>query len=776
MDNKELLQKDIEIKTKELDILHSKILSEKEDTHKELFEQQKIKVEEEIHVLQEKLDELKELEIHTTSDQTSKETQVLKETIDIDADWSYEIIQWSKMHDKLLTILWTEDKVEIFALQIDAVVRKYLDQELLWFSHSIKNSMSVGIQFAMMETLIKQWAQWSTQFFDAFSLVKSDSSSKAFEWLYTAFGTLWSVNEFYMLANKVQNITWYLSDKKDSIINIKNIPELMNPLKFKELLKNKLWSNPAQLDTIDIGTLLTLDVTDPIDIHAGDDELRKIVNNDAILWVITKETITSIQNSLKTADNLLDSRQKFTSKTSDLISTIAWFLDIDLPFLWNVGEMMGMKFPTDILWEQKDWWVLNFVLGVLGFRGWVSWLHKEYIREKLDELSLDDSFVSRAYSDFQKNIDTRITHDVTGSTWKICSLDAANPSMEATTKAKIPADYHGLKKSLVDTIDISQLDPTVVANFAPETIIIENNIAKIDTSKIQDTLDDFIDKYLKYIIPLLAEDKFITSKKVDQNSFILAVMWGLIGDKYFIEGVRIWLIFPPSSLPVDPLPPETIREETSLDVANGSIDFTTWKFSSEQIKNIKFIIEEMKAKKITDPYTQIGILSVIGKESWFIPQSEHSYANTPNKDIRKIFWNRVPKSDDELTQLKNVPQKFFNKVYAKTVGNQWGNDGWTYRGRGYNQLTGKANYKKYAALTNTDILNNPDILNDPIVASKVALAFFTQKKNVSQFPLFTNKRDAAIYFADINAGGRAGGHRSDALQIAQSFDIETSIA
>ncbi|MEI6117966.1 MAG: hypothetical protein WCP92_01590 [bacterium] len=42
---------------------------------------------------------------------------------------------------------------------------------------------------------------------------------------------------------------------------------------------------------------------------------------------------------------------------------------------------------------------------------------------------------------------------------------------------------------------------------------------------------------MKYIIPLLADstDDFITSPNVDENSFALAVIGGLIGDKYFIE-------------------------------------------------------------------------------------------------------------------------------------------------------------------------------------------------------------------------------------------------
>jgi hypothetical protein len=79
-------------------------------------------------------------------------------------------------------------------------------------------------------------------------------------------------------------------------------------------------------------------------------------------------------------------------------------------------------------------------------------------------------------------------------------------------------------------------------------------------------------------------------------------------------------------------------------------------------------------------------------------------------------------------------------------------------------------------LTGTDILHNPDTLNDPIVASKVALAFFTKGKEDSSFPQFTSKNDAAIYFADINAGGRAGGHRTDAVHAAENFDIQTAIA
>jgi len=51
--------------------------------------------------------------------------------------------------------------------------------------------------------------------------------------------------------------------------------------------------------------------------------LKKIINSDVITGVITKETIASIEKSLKTADKLLDTRGKFQDKATDLIDKIA---------------------------------------------------------------------------------------------------------------------------------------------------------------------------------------------------------------------------------------------------------------------------------------------------------------------------------------------------------------------------------------------------------------------------------------------------------------------
>ena len=223
---------------------------------------------------------------------------------------------------------------------------------------------------------------------------------------------------------------------------------------------------------------------------------------------------------------------------------------------------------------------------------------------------------------------------------------------------------------------------------------------------------------------------------------------------------------------VSDMSPEDVEKFSEM-VKFGDVKFTG-SFDAEQKRNISLLISQMEQNGITNPYAQIGILSVIGKESGFKPKGEVSYATTSNARIRKIFGNRVAKySDEELDNLKKDQQKFFNVVYSKTVGNQGGEDGWIYRGRGFNQLTGKKNYERLGNMIGMGdkLAQNPELVNKPEVAAKIAIAFLT--KNKSSIPNFTSKEDAAEYFADINAGGSgAGSHRSNAVNASKKFDVE----
>jgi putative chitinase len=58
-------------------------------------------------------------------------------------------------------------------------------------------------------------------------------------------------------------------------------------------------------------------------------------------------------------------------------------------------------------------------------------------------------------------------------------------------------------------------------------------------------------------------------------------------------------------------------------------------------------------------------------------------------------------------------QKLANEVYGGRMGNTDPNDGYTYRGRGLIQLTGKASYQEVTILLRTDNPTAPDLVTSP---------------------------------------------------------------
>jgi putative chitinase len=74
------------------------------------------------------------------------------------------------------------------------------------------------------------------------------------------------------------------------------------------------------------------------------------------------------------------------------------------------------------------------------------------------------------------------------------------------------------------------------------------------------------------------------------------------------------------------------------------------------------------------------------------------------------------------------PQKLANKVYGGRMGNTGPNDGWTYRGRGFIQITGKDGYASVGALAGLDLVGHPELAADPAKAGAVVAAFSSWKK------------------------------------------------
>lgn len=211
------------------------------------------------------------------------------------------------------------------------------------------------------------------------------------------------------------------------------------------------------------------------------------------------------------------------------------------------------------------------------------------------------------------------------------------------------------------------------------------------------------------------------------------------------------LIIEPEDEPEKPKPVISLKK-----LLDGHVEIIG-PVTSEQETNIKTIIQYLEEYGIVDPYHQIGILSVIGKETGFIPQTEIGYSDTPNDHIRDVFGSRVPADDAALDRLKANDEEFFNHVYGGRLGNQPvpSDDGYVYRGRGYNQLTGKKNYQIYSALLGKNFVADPDLVNEPENAGPIAAQFMLKGKSANSLPKFDNIPDAVTYFTNLNGGGSA---------------------
>jgi putative chitinase len=103
--------------------------------------------------------------------------------------------------------------------------------------------------------------------------------------------------------------------------------------------------------------------------------------------------------------------------------------------------------------------------------------------------------------------------------------------------------------------------------------------------------------------------------------------------------------------------------------------------------------------------------------------------NYSSKGLMSIFKKYFPTNQLAESYARN-PEKIANKVYANRMsnGSETSGDGWKFRGRGYIQLTGRANYTLFDKQVSDDILANPDL-----VATKYPLmsaAFFFNTNNL----------------------------------------------
>jgi len=103
--------------------------------------------------------------------------------------------------------------------------------------------------------------------------------------------------------------------------------------------------------------------------------------------------------------------------------------------------------------------------------------------------------------------------------------------------------------------------------------------------------------------------------------------------------------------------------------------------------------------------------------------------NYRNPERLDALFSKVRGTDDARALIAKGPQAIANRVYSGRLGNgdEASGDGWRYRGGGYKQLTGRANFRDIGKLVGLDLENNPDWVRENPAAAKVAFAFWDSR-------------------------------------------------
>lgn len=146
----------------------------------------------------------------------------------------------------------------------------------------------------------------------------------------------------------------------------------------------------------------------------------------------------------------------------------------------------------------------------------------------------------------------------------------------------------------------------------------------------------------------------------------------------------------------------------------------------------QLMIREMLKQGFTDPRAIAEMLALTNYETG-------GYSKTV-ENLKYTDPSRLMRTFREVTSLAQAQQlvqagevAIGNTVYGggkgASIGNKEPGDGYKYRGRGFVQLTGKANYAKTGQALGIDLVGKPELLSeDPNVMAAVAVDFYKNSK------------------------------------------------
>lgn len=122
-----------------------------------------------------------------------------------------------------------------------------------------------------------------------------------------------------------------------------------------------------------------------------------------------------------------------------------------------------------------------------------------------------------------------------------------------------------------------------------------------------------------------------------------------------------------------------------------------------------------------------AFLAQLGHESAGLTRTVESLYYTRPETLMAVWPRRFP-TIEAATPYLRASRKLAEKVYGGRLGNTEPCDGARYLGRGFIQITGRANYREMGELIGLDLEAEPERAAEPDIAVQIACAYWTSRR------------------------------------------------
>ena len=493
--------------------------------------------------------DLNKLKVEQETNETKKKTDQLEHEIDKNKYENFplktynEVVKWTELEQRMFKVFahpdfenypemkWKspEQRAEYLFRKINTSISRFYARKL-WIQtidpvpEYLHKVIVPATEWFLMDIL--RWGQENNvQFLWELGKMNFENLSAIFNWVRNFSQKFTDV---YSQAKKLMMISDFLSlpQQKALLVNLKNPYDF-----YEKVMKNPIWEQEnLDLKMVKMSTFGLKDLQEQnVDPQSQEQVLQQGLEViRASVWSI--QMVDSNPNTVKKLLWVVGMADGFFQKTEvindKLLDSMDKFGGID-----KTLQSFGFDLFESLNQSKMVRWVLNFVLGLLGFSGGLEWLQRGWRRRDIERNLNPEkkTFISDVMKEYTEKRDKSGFSDQIISQFRLKIKDE--------DKSKMNIDQSTLKMIMLEKMtSAQQINPAVLNSMPSRSLFVETvkNSEWKDELRIKSDFfsswvlkQKFIDEYLQTVLPKLVGNQDFVTKLTSAEDLAFAVVSGI---------------------------------------------------------------------------------------------------------------------------------------------------------------------------------------------------------------------------------------------------------